>query len=70
MAEEDGVIYAGCYVNASIEIWAQDNQYGKAIRATLRGVQFFRDGDAFTANNVAAADEFDDLSVDGDDDLA
>ena len=55
---------------AKVEIWAQNNKYGKGIRAELRGVQFYRDGDAFTAGGVAKADEFEDLSVDGDDDLA
>ena len=52
-------IYAGCYVNASIEFWAQDNQYGKRINAQLRGVQFAADGDAFGGARAASADEFD-----------
>ncbi len=43
----DGKPYAGCYVNASIDIWAQDSQYGKRVNAGLRGVQFIRDGDKF-----------------------
>lgn len=62
LREEDGVIYAGCFVNASIEVWAQDNKYGKRINATLRGVQFFADGNAFSGGRPANADEFDDLS--------
>lgn len=63
---DDGKPYAGCYVNASIEFWAQDNQWGKGIRATLRGVQFLKDGDAFAGGAPATPDEFDDLSVEED----
>lgn len=61
LVAEDEKPYGGCYVNASVEIWAQDNKYGKAVRASLRGVQFLRDGDQFTAGSVASEDEFDDL---------
>lgn len=57
----DGKPYSGCYVNASIELWAQDNQFGKRINATLRGVQFVRDGDAFGGGTPASTDEFEDL---------
>lgn len=58
----DGKPYAGCYVHASVELWAQDNSYGKRINAQLRGVQFFKDGDAFAGGGAASADEFDDVS--------
>lgn len=64
VTEADGVIYSGCYVNASIELWAQDNKFGKRVNATLRGVQFYNDGDRFGAGaGPAAADEFADLGV-------
>jgi hypothetical protein len=64
LVEADGKPYAGCYVNASLELWAQDNQFGKRINAQLRGVQFLRDGDAFGAGAAAAsADEFDEIGV-------
>lgn len=65
----DGRPYGGCYVNAIVELWAQDNNYGKRINASLSGVQFYKDGDAFAGGGVAAADDFDDLSVDEDDSL-
>lgn len=52
-------LYAGCYVNASVEFWAQDNQFGKRINCQLRGVQFARDGDAFSGARPADTDEFD-----------
>ncbi|RZG47020.1 DUF2815 family protein [Acinetobacter wuhouensis] len=71
LVQADGKPYAGCYVNASIELWAQDNSYGKRINASLRGVQFLKDGEAFAGGGVASEDEFDDLDVGAvDDDLA
>lgn len=66
----DGRPYAGCYVNGVIELWAQDNNYGKRINASLMGVQFYKDGDAFAGGGVAGEDDFEDLAVAGDDDLA
>lgn len=65
----DGKPYAGCYVNASVDLWAQDNKFGKSIRCTLLGVQFHADGDAFSAGAVGDEADFDDLS-DGTDALA
>ena len=59
LTEGDGRPYSGCYVVAVIEIWAQDNSWGRRINATLKGVQFFAHGEAFSG-----VDEFDDLSVD------
>lgn len=68
LTEEDGRIYAGCYVNGLIELWAQDHkQYGKRINAQLRGIQFVRDGDAFAAGTSASEDEFADLGDQGGD---
>lgn len=57
----DGRPYSGCYVNASIEVWAQDNGFGKRINASLKGLQFVRDGDAFGGGAPASVDEFDEL---------
>ena len=65
LAASDGKPYAGCFVNASVDLWPQDNKHGKTVRATLMGVQFAKDGDAFGAGTqVADVDEFDDLSAD------
>lgn len=64
LVEADGKPYAGCYVNASIELWAQDNNYGKRINASLRGVQFLKDGEAFAGGGIASDEEFDDLATD------
>lgn len=63
--------YAGCYVNALVDVWAQDNSNGKRINVELKGVQFVKDGDAFGGGGVASADQFDDLGVEEEtDDLA
>jgi len=64
LTEADGVLYSGCYVNVSMELWAQDNQYGKRINAQLGGVQFAKDGDAFGGGG-SAADEDDFDALDG-----
>lgn len=58
----DGRPYAGCYVDASIELWAQDNSYGKKINATLRWVQFRRDGAGFSGSAPVSQDEFEAIS--------
>lgn len=62
LAESDGRLYAGCFVNAVLELWGQDNAYGKRINATLLGVQFYRDGDAFSGGGAASEDDFDDVT--------
>jgi hypothetical protein len=54
----DGKPYSGCYVNAIVEIWAQDNNFGKRVNASLLGVQFLRDGERLAGGSVAAADDF------------
>jgi hypothetical protein len=51
-------LYSGCYVDASIELWAQDNGFGQRVNAQLRGVLFRKDGDAFGAGGAAGSDEF------------
>ncbi len=74
LAEEDGKIYSGCYVNAFVAIWAQSGEYGKRINCQLQGVQFCEDGQSFGGGRAAdpgvfdsLADEFDGEDFDGDD---
>lgn len=62
----DGKPYAGCYVNATVEIWPQDNKYGRAIRCTLLGVQFLRDGDSFGGGTAPSPDDFEALAAGAD----
>jgi len=68
LAEDDNKIYSGCYVNANVELWAQNNAYGKRINATLLGVQFSKDGEPFSeGGSSASVNDFD--SVDDDEDF-
>ena len=69
LVEEDGKPYAGCYVNAVVHLWAQDNDNGKRVNASLEAVQFVKDGDAFGRAPVDVDEEFDDID-DGDEDEA
>jgi len=51
--------YAGCYVNATIRLFAYDHKTGgKGVSASLRAVQFVRDGESFGAGPVDAEQEF------------
>ena len=70
VAEEDGIIYSGCTVNAKIEIYGFPMEKGKkGVFATLMGVQFVKDGDAFSGiAKTVSADEFDDIADTGADD--
>jgi hypothetical protein len=65
VTEEDGLIYSGCYVNASLA--AAGYTFGKTkkgVKAYLNGVQFVKDGERFGAD---ATDDFDALDGDEDD---
>lgn len=69
LARSDGKPYGGCIVNLMVDVWAQDNQFGKKVNATLTGIQFVKDGDAFAAGAPAAdASKFPTLAVEDDDD--
>jgi hypothetical protein len=61
----DGKPYAGCFVNANIEIWPMANAFGKRICATLKGVQFYADGEAFSGSAPATPDDFESDDSDG-----
>jgi hypothetical protein len=59
----DGKPYPGCYANLILDVWPQDNQYGKRINAKLLGVQFVKDGEPFGSGGKKAAslDQFEEL---------
>jgi len=59
--------HAGDVVNCSLDVWAMDNKFGKRICASLRGVQFVKQGECFSGSAPAKADEFDDVSDVGND---
>lgn len=61
---DDEAPYSGCFVDMIVRVWAQDNKFGKRINASLEGIRFRDDGDAFGAAPLDP-DEFDD---DDDDD--
>jgi hypothetical protein len=63
---KEGIIFAGCYVNAK-EMWAQQGTY-RGMRCGLLGVQFDAIGDNFGGASRATDDGFD--AVDAEDDLA
>lgn len=67
--EESGLIYAGCYVDASFNLWAQNNNYGKRINGGLRAVRFRAHGEPFGAPPVDADDEFGDPLPEDEDDV-
>ncbi len=64
VTEDDDILYAGCYVNAIIDIWIQNNTYGKRANANLYGIQFVKDGETFGQGPVDVTDDFDDLEDD------
>lgn len=62
---KSGKPYAGCYVNASVEIYVQKGEF-PGFRGSFSGMQFVEDGDAFSGN-VANADDFEALDEPEDD---
>ena len=61
------LIYSGSVCHASIEVWAQDNSFGRRINAGLRGVMFAGDGKRFGGGATAASEnEFADLAEEAD----
>ncbi len=64
---EDGKVYAGCYVNASIQLFAYKHPTGgNGVSASLRAVQFVKDGESFGAAPVNPDDEFEEVGADAD----
>ena len=63
LGEKSGRPYGGCYVVMNVEAWAQDNDFGRRVNFTLRGVQFAKAGDAFGGGAPASEDEFEDIST-------
>ena len=57
IAEEDDIIYAGCFVNVLIRPWKQQNSFGKRVNANLLAVQFVKDGERFSSIERPDIDE-------------
>jgi hypothetical protein len=58
---EDGLIYSGCWVNAHVDLWAQENAWGRRINCSLAGVQLVRGDTAFGGGARVTAADFEDL---------
>lgn len=58
LTENDGRPYSGCYVRVLAEFYYHKD----GIYPELKGVQFVRDGDAFTGATPTTTDDFEDLS--------
>lgn len=64
--EAEGKIYAGCYVNAVVSLYAINDadKGGNGIFATVEAVQFSKHGEAFGAGQVDVDDVFDEITED------
>lgn len=51
-------MYGGCYVNAAVKPWLQDNRYGHGVRCDLIAIQFAKPGEAFGEGAVDASPLF------------
>lgn len=68
LTEQDGKPYGGCYVNAHVEFKCGDIPgAGKVVWAVLTGVQFLKDGEAFSGGRAASPEEFDEVAEDAPD---
>ena len=75
--EEKCPIYSGCYVNAKVRLWWQDNKYGKRVNCELIAVQFAAEGQPLSELHVStekAMEGFESISDEdstflGDDDI-
>ena len=66
LTEADDIVYGGCYVNAVVDLWVQNNKWGKRINATLETVQFSGEGERFGRAPVKPEDEFEDIEEEDD----
>lgn len=64
LEESSGRPYDGCYVNAIVDIFASKNT-GNGVFASLKGVMFVKDGDAFGGGAPLTDDAFEDLAEQG-----
>ena len=58
----ESLIYSGAFVHALVDLWAQDNKWGRRINCTLQGVMFANDGENFGGSSVATDNAFADLA--------
>lgn len=70
LVEADDRPVAGDYVDAVVRLWAQNNNYGKRINASLVVVRFRKEGEHFGAPKVDVNEVLPDLDDDDDDFVA
>jgi len=63
LTSEDRKPYGGCYVNAKVEIYCQTGE-NSGVRASFSVIQFYKDGDTFSAS-TPSTDGFDAIEDDG-----
>lgn len=51
-------LYGGCYVNAAVRPWLQENKHGRGVRCDLIALQFAADGEAFGEGAIDVAPLF------------
>lgn len=63
LTRQSGKLYAGCFVNALVRVWAQDDsKFGKRLNCSLEAVQFYDHGTPFGAMPVVPEEVFEDYS--------
>lgn len=66
----EGQIYSGCIVNMLVQIWVQDNEFGKRVNARLKAVQFVAKGEAFGNSGPVDTDKaFEEIEADEGNDM-
>jgi hypothetical protein len=61
--------HSGAVVNASLDVWAQDNKWGRRINCSLRGIMLTGEGENFSGSTPASANDFADLAAPDADDF-
>jgi len=70
IAENSGLLFSGCYVNAVLDIYAYDGDSGKGVTASLEGIQLLRKGEPLGFTKIDVESEFDEEEIDAEDDEA
>lgn len=69
VTKEMDLLYSGCRANVILEIWAQNNAFGKRVNAQLQGIMFAGHGERLGGGGRAASeeefDEFDAVETEG-----
>ena len=61
LVESDGKVYSGVIANLIVDIWPQDNQWGKRVNAAPVGFQFIKHGTPLGGTAVAEDADFEEL---------